>query len=104
MEERNQPLPPPPGAGQLPPPPPMYPVTADIPPQSPYHYSPAPKSRRNGGIAGGLVGLLAAAWAYGKYVLLLAFKVPPLGMLEAGLSAWLPSRSGVAPGSASAWV
>jgi Zn-dependent protease len=85
MEERNQPLPPPPGAGQLPPPPPIYPVTADIPPQSPYHYSPAPKSRRNGGIAGGLVGLLAAAWAYGKYVLLLAFKVPALATVGSAL-------------------
>jgi Zn-dependent protease len=84
MEERNQPLPPPP-AEQLPPPPPIYPVTADIPPQSPYHYSPAPGSRRNGGIAGGLLAALAAAWAYGKYVLLLIFKVPALTTLLTGL-------------------
>ena len=84
MEERNQPPPPPPG--QLPPPPPpIYPVTADIPPQSPYHYSPAPSQRRSRGIAGGLIAALAAAWAYGKYVLLLVFKVPALTTLLTGL-------------------
>ena len=44
MEDRNQ----------LPPPPPIYPVTSDIPPQSPYHYSPAPSNRTNRGILGGL--------------------------------------------------
>jgi len=60
-------------------------VTADIPPQSPYHYSPAPTTRRNGGIAGGLVAALAAAWAYGKYVLLLAFKVPALATVGSAL-------------------
>src|SRR6266702_227537 len=84
MEERNRPLPPP-GGGQLSPPPPIYPVTADIPPQSPYHHSPAPTTRRNGGIAGGLVAALAAAWAYGKYVLLLAFKVPALATVGSAL-------------------
>jgi Zn-dependent protease len=63
----------------------MYPVTADIPPQSPHHYSPAPTSRRNGGIAGGLLAALAAAWAYGKYVLLLIFKVPALATLGSAL-------------------
>jgi Zn-dependent protease len=57
-----------------PPPPPSYPVTSDIPPDSPYHQSPAPVSRRNGGIAGGLLALLAALWAYGKYALLFIFK------------------------------
>src|SRR5437899_529687 len=95
MEERNQPLPPPPGAGQLPPPPPMYPVTADIPPQSPYHYSPAPKSRRNGAIAGTLgataalvlfgsthwVGFLI--WAYYGFLINL-FNLIPFGMLDGG--------------------
>ena len=78
MEERNQP-------GQLPPPPPIYPVTADIPPQSPYHYSPAPRTGRNRGIAGGLVAALAAAWAYGKYVLLVIFKVPALATVGSAL-------------------
>src|SRR2546428_9712457 len=69
MEERNQ----------LPPPPPTYPVTADIPPQSPYHRSPAPSSRRNGGILGGLAAAAAAAFAYGKWALLLIFKIPAAG-------------------------
>ncbi len=66
MEDRNQ----------LPPPPPIYPVTSDIPPQSPYHYSPAPSNRTNRGILGGLVAAVAAAFAYGKYALLLLFKIP----------------------------
>src|SRR2546426_4993117 len=71
MEERNQ----------LPPPPPTSPVTADIPPQSPYHRSPAPSSRRNGGILGGLAAAAAAAFAYGKWALLLIFKIPAAGTL-----------------------
>src|SRR5229473_1990722 len=66
MEDKNQ----------LPPPPPIYPVTSDIPPQSPYHYSPAPSKRTNRGILGGLVAAAAAAFAYGKYALLLLFKIP----------------------------
>ena len=55
---------------------PMYQSTADIPPQSPHHYSPAPSRRASGGIGAGLLAALAAAWAYGKYILLLAFKFP----------------------------
>src|SRR5260370_7381616 len=66
MEDRNQ----------LPPPPPIYPVTSDIPPESPYHYSPAPSKRTNRGILGGLAAAAAAAFAYGKYALLLLFKFP----------------------------
>jgi Zn-dependent protease len=86
MEERNQPLPPPPGAGQLPPPPPpIYAVTSDIPPQSPYHYSPAPPRRANRGLLGGLAAAAAATFAYGKYVLLVIFKVPALATLVTGL-------------------
>ena len=65
----------------LPPPPPNYTVTADIPPQSPYHYSPAPATRRNSGLAGGLIAALAAAWAYGKYALLFLFKFKAFGTL-----------------------
>ena len=57
-----------------PPPPPQYQVTSDIPPDSPLHRSPAPSQRRNTGIASGLIALLAAIWAYGKYALLFAFK------------------------------
>jgi Zn-dependent protease len=73
MDERT-PLSPPPG-GNYPPqaPPPAYPVTADIPPESPYHYSPAPSTRRRG-LLGGIGAALVAAWAYGKYILLFAFK------------------------------
>jgi len=67
MEERNQ----------LP----IYPVTSDIPPQSPYHYSPAPPRKANRGILGGLVAAVAAAFAYGKYALLLLFKIPAAGTL-----------------------
>ena len=63
---------------------PMYQSTADIPPQSPHHYSPAP-SRRTGGIGAGLLAALAAAWAYGKYILLVAFKFPAFATLLSGL-------------------
>src|SRR5229473_3279132 len=81
MDERNQPYGPP-GGGQPPPPPPppVYPVTSDIPPTSPYHYSPAPTRKRNG-ILGGLAAAAAAAFAYGKWVLLLIFKIPAAGTL-----------------------
>src|SRR5467141_1726348 len=79
MDERNQPYPPPSG-GQVPPPPPVYQVTSDIPPTSPYHYSPTPTRRRNG-ILGGLAAAATAAFAYGKWVLLLIFKIPAAGTL-----------------------
>src|SRR6202022_3119419 len=79
MDERNQPYPPPPG-GQVPPAPPVYQVTSDIPPTSPYHYSPTPTRRRNG-LLGGLAAAAAAAFAYGKWVLLLIFKIPAAGTL-----------------------
>jgi len=74
----------PPQSGQYipPPPPPGYQGGSDIPPSSPYHYSGAPSSaRKTGGIAGGLVAVLAAVWAYGKYALFLVFKVPALTTL-----------------------
>ena len=70
---------------QLPPPPPIYPVTSDIPPQSPYHYSPAPSRKTSRGILGGLAAAAAAALAYGKYALLLIFKVPALATLGSAL-------------------
>jgi Zn-dependent protease len=75
-----------PESGQyIPPPPPIYPVTSDIPPQSPYHYSPAPTQRRRNGVWGGLIALLAGAFAYGKYAILLLFKVPALATLGSAL-------------------
>src|ERR1700694_751168 len=80
MDDRN-PLYPPPGGGQLPPPPPVYQVTSDIPPSSQYHYSPAPPRRANRGLLGGLAAAAAAAFAYGKWVLLLALKIPAPGQL-----------------------
>lgn len=54
---------------------------SDIPPDSPLHQSPAPSARRNSGIAGTVLTILAATWAYGKYALLFIFKVPALTTL-----------------------
>jgi Zn-dependent protease len=64
---------------------PNYQATADIPPQSQYHYSPAPSRRASGGIGAGIVAAAAAAFAYGKYVLLVAFKLPAFATLLTGL-------------------
>jgi Zn-dependent protease len=66
--------------GNLPPPPPQYQVTSDIPPQSPYHYSPAPPSRNRGALSG-IGAALLAAWGFLKYGLLFAFKIPAFGTL-----------------------
>ena len=82
--DRN-PNPPDGGDYIAPPPPPAYPVTSDIPPDSPYHSSPAPASKRNGGLLGGLAALLIGAFAYGKYALLLIFKIPALATLGSAL-------------------
>ena len=54
----------------------MYPVMSDIPPDSPHHVSAAPVSNRNRGLLGGLGALFVAAFAYGKYALLILVKVP----------------------------
>jgi len=75
MEDKDLPYLPP-GGGQLPPPPSIYQVTSDIPPSSQYHYSPAPPRRANRGLLGGLAAAAAAAFAYGKYALLILFKIP----------------------------
>src|ERR1700716_227159 len=67
--------------GQVPPPPPpQYPVTSDIPPDSPQHYSPAPSSGGRG-LLGGLGAALLAAWGVVKYGLLFAFKIPAFGTI-----------------------
>jgi Zn-dependent protease len=84
MDERN-PLPPPPGGEYLPPPPPSYPVTSDIPPTSPYHYSPAPSRRNRTGFLGGLAALLIAIWSKFGLVLALIVKVPALATLGSAL-------------------
>ena len=74
MDERN-PFPPQ-GGDSLPPPPPVFPVTSDIPPESPHHTSTAPAAKRNRGLFGGLGALLVAALAYSKYALLILVKIP----------------------------
>src|SRR6202165_1961505 len=66
--------------GQVPPPPPQYPVTSDIPPDSPQHYSPAPPSGNRGWL-GGIGAALLAAWGVIKYGLLFAFKIPAFGTI-----------------------
>jgi Zn-dependent protease len=66
--------------GQIPPPPAQYPVTSDIPPDSPQHYSAAPASG-NRGFLGGLGAALVAAFGFLKYGVLIAFKIPAVGTL-----------------------
>src|SRR5216684_1428093 len=79
MQDPNPELPP--QGGQYIPPPPMYQAGADIPADSPHHYSPAPSRRTSGGIGAGLLAALAAAWAYGKYALLFLVKFKAFGTL-----------------------
>ena len=75
---------PPQGGDYIPPPPssppPMYQVTSDIPPTSPYHRSPQPRSS-NRNTAGWLTGAGAALLAFFKYGGLLLLKIPALGTL-----------------------
>jgi Zn-dependent protease len=66
---------------EVPPPPPAYPVTSDIPPQSPYYYSATPNQGSGRGLGGWLGGLLAAVWAFVKFGGLLIFKIPAAGTL-----------------------
>jgi Zn-dependent protease len=66
--------------------PPTYQGNADIPPQSPYHYSPQPR-RTNTAAAGWLAGLGTAVLAFVKYGGLLLLKIPALAtLLSAGVS------------------
>src|SRR6266704_4517907 len=66
--------------GQYMPPPPAYQATSDIPPQSPYHYSPAPQ-QGNRGLLGWLVSAALAVWAVAKYGLVFLVKLPAAGTL-----------------------
>src|SRR5438132_13577435 len=66
--------------GQYIPPPPAYQATSDIPPQSPYHYSPAAQ-QGNRGLLGWLVSAALAVWAVAKYGLLLLVKLPAGGTI-----------------------
>jgi Zn-dependent protease len=63
-----------------PPTPPIYPVTSDIPPDSPYHRSTAPEGGGRGAF-GGLGAILAGVWAFVKFGGLLLFKIPAAGTL-----------------------
>jgi Zn-dependent protease len=65
----------PPQSGQYIPSPPSYEATSDIPPQSPYHYSPAP-SQGNRGALGWLASGALAIWAVVKYGLIFLVKLP----------------------------
>jgi Zn-dependent protease len=75
----------PPSGGQFPDPKPIYPVTSDIPPDSPHHYSPAPPKRS--GLVGWLVTAALAVWGVAKYALLVVAKVPALATVASGLVA-----------------
>jgi Zn-dependent protease len=79
---QNDPLQPPFSGEHVPPPPPppIYPVTADIPPQSPYHYSPAP-GRKSRGTTGGIGAALLAVAGFFKYGAVLLVKLPAAGTL-----------------------
>ncbi len=81
MSETDPYVPPQGGDYPPPPPPPAFPVTSDIPPESPYHYSATPSKGANRGFLGGLLAAAAGAFAYGKYALLLLFKIPAAGTL-----------------------
>lgn len=65
----------PPQGGQYIPPPPPYQATSDIPPQSPYHYSPAPRQADRGAL-GWLASGALAVWAVVKYGLIFLVKLP----------------------------
>jgi len=67
------------------PPPPQYQGGSDIPPQSSYHYSPAPQQRSGGGLLGWLGSAALAVWAVVKYGLLFAFKIPALATFLSAL-------------------
>lgn len=70
----------PPQSGQYIPPPPPYGATSDIPPESPYHRSPAPQ-QGNRSLVGWLGSALLAVWAVVKYGLVFVVKVPALATL-----------------------
>jgi Zn-dependent protease len=56
-------------------PPPPYQGASDIPPESPYHYSPAPQ-QNNRSLMGGVISAALAVWAVVKYGLLFLVKIP----------------------------
>ena len=76
---QNDPYSPPQG-GQYIPPAPQFQGTSDIPPQSPYHYSPAPQ-RSSRSALGWLGSAALAVWAVVKYGLVFLVKIPALATL-----------------------
>lgn len=74
----------PPRSGEYIPPAPGYSATSDIPPDSPYHRSPAPQ--RSGTSALGWLGSAAlAVWAVVKYGLIFLVKIPAFATLASAL-------------------
>ena len=73
-----------PQGGQYIPPPPQYQATSDIPPESSYHYSPAP-AQGNRGALGWLGSAGVAIWAVVKYGGLFLFKIPAFTTLASAL-------------------
>jgi Zn-dependent protease len=65
-------------------PPPAYQGASDIPPDSPYHSSPAPQ-RGNRGLMGGLLSAALAVWAVVKYGLIFLVKIPAFLTLGSAL-------------------
>ena len=76
----------PPQSGQYipPPPPPAYQGASDIPPDSPYHHSGAPR-RSNSSLFGWLTSGLLAIWAVVKYGLIFLVKIPAFATLFSAL-------------------
>src|SRR5215472_17507575 len=66
----------------IPPPDPgQYQGASDIPPESPYHYSPALQRRSSSGLLGWLGSAALSVWAVVKYGGLLLFKLPAAGTI-----------------------
>jgi len=83
----------PPQSGQYISPPPSYQGASDIPPDSPYHYSGAPR-RSNSSALGWLTSALLAVWAVVKYGLVFLVKIPAFATLfsaaiSVGVWAWV---------------
>ena len=82
---------------------PNYQGSADIPPQSPYHYSPQPR-QSNRATAGWLTGLGAALLAFLKYGGLLLLKIPALATVLSALVSFGIYAIGFGPGFAAALI
>ena len=81
---QNDPYQPPQSGQYIPPPQQQHRVTSDIPPESPYHYSPTPQ--RSGTSTLSWLGSAAlAAWAVVKYGLVFLVKIPAFATLFSAL-------------------